>query len=45
MGEAVLQSKINQRLTTISTKDLAPGIYFVKVGDGKNAFIQKLVIE
>jgi hypothetical protein len=45
IGEAILQTKINQRLTTISTKDFAPGIYFVKVSDGKNAFIQKLVIE
>lgn len=44
IGERIYLSKLNEEIEIIDAR-LNPGVYFVRVNDGKNQFTQKLVVE
>jgi hypothetical protein len=44
-GERILQAKLTQASTTVNTVNYRPGLYFIRVTDGKREYIKKFVVE
>ena len=44
IGQVVINSPIRNRRTQLDTRALAPGVYMVRLDDGKNRWTQRLVV-
>ena len=45
LGQEIIQQKVNDSRAEISTDDLSRGIYLVKILDGNNWIVKKIVVE